>query len=171
MTDSYSISETITFTRTHAVHIAAKVAADLKRMQRFYGEPSDDLIQAYQIEAIELLKGGFLAEVSYGFQRNGYWVVPTLRYTAHNLLYSSVNDDDPGRIFPGANVNGASFWSYLFYTSAWDQLTEVERNRINSSIPIQRIGAPEPPVSGYWSRDLTYSAGGRAFDRASLRNY
>ena len=37
---SYTITETTTFTVTHARHMAAKVSADLKRMQRFYGYPS-----------------------------------------------------------------------------------------------------------------------------------
>jgi len=35
MASSYTISETATFTLTHAKHMAAKVAADLKRLQRF----------------------------------------------------------------------------------------------------------------------------------------
>ena len=39
--NSYTVSQTNTFTVTHARHMAAKVAADLKRMQRLYGQPSD----------------------------------------------------------------------------------------------------------------------------------
>ena len=39
---SYSYTESTTFTVTHARHMAAKVATDLKRMQRFYGKPSDE---------------------------------------------------------------------------------------------------------------------------------
>ena len=39
-------------------HIAAKVATDLKRMQRFYGKPSDERIAAYEAEATEFLKEG-----------------------------------------------------------------------------------------------------------------
>ena len=31
MTSSFSYTDTLTFTRTHAKHIAAKVATDLKR--------------------------------------------------------------------------------------------------------------------------------------------
>ena len=56
MSYSYTFSETATFTITHARHIAAKVATDLKRMQRFYGEPSDIRIKNYETEVIELLK-------------------------------------------------------------------------------------------------------------------
>ena len=39
MSDSYTISESESFTVTHARHMAAKVATDLKRMQRLYGSP------------------------------------------------------------------------------------------------------------------------------------
>ena len=41
MSNSFTISEATTFTITHARHMAAKVATDLKRIQRFYGKPSD----------------------------------------------------------------------------------------------------------------------------------
>ncbi len=58
MTGSYTQSSTSTFTITHARHMAAKLAADLKRMQRFYGAPSDDRIAAYETEVVELLKAG-----------------------------------------------------------------------------------------------------------------
>ena len=40
MSYSYTLSETRTFTVTHARHMAAKVATDLKRMQRLYGSPA-----------------------------------------------------------------------------------------------------------------------------------
>ena len=58
MASSYTISETATFTLTHAKHMAAKVAADLKRLQRFYGYPSDQDIANYETEVIELLNNG-----------------------------------------------------------------------------------------------------------------
>ena len=38
-------------------------------------------------------------------------------------------------------------------------------------LPFQRGDAAEPPVNGYLSDDLTYSSGGRALNRASLRSY
>ena len=47
-TSSYSGSTT--FTVTHAKELAVKVATDLKRMQRFYNEPSDNLIADYELE-------------------------------------------------------------------------------------------------------------------------
>ncbi len=171
MTYSYTVNDTTTFTRTHARHIAAKVATDLKRMQRFYGEPSDEGIAAYEAEVIEFLKEGLIDTVAYGFRRNGDWIAPTLRYAARQLITVSSDDDDPGRVRPGADISGASFYSYLIYSPSWDRLGQVEKEQFKNRLPFQRTGAPEPGVSGYWSRDLTYSAGGRALDRASLRSY
>ena len=171
MSYSYTITDTTTFTRTHARHIAAKVAADLKRMQRFYGAPSDERIQSFETEAVELLRGGYLGTVTYGFRRNGYWIEPTLFYTARELMGITASDDDPGRIRPGAKISGASFYSYLTYSGAWNALTSMEQEDFERRLPFQRTGAPEPGVSGYVSVDRTYSSGGRALDRASLRNY
>ena len=170
MTYSYSVTDTMTFTRTHAVHIAAKVAADLKRMQRFYGVPSDERIQRFETEVVELLRAGYLGTVTYGFRRNGCWIEPTLFYTARDLMGVTANDDDPGRIRPGAEISDASFYSYLTYSAVWNNLTSTEQEDFNKRLPFQRTGAPEPGVSGYVSVDRTYSSGGRALDRASLRS-
>ena len=170
MSHSYTGTETTSFTRTHARHIAAKVATDLKRMQRFYGEPSDERIEAYETEAIEFLKEGLLGTVTYGFRRNGDWIVPTLRYTARELAATYV-DDDPGRIRPGADIRGASFGSYLIYNPNWDRLPSSEKEEFESRLPFRRTGAPEPGINGHWSGDRIYSAGGRALDRSSLRSY
>ena len=169
MTSSYSVTDTTTFTHTHAVHIAAKVATDLKRMQRFYGEPSDEWIRSFEIEVVELLKSGYMGTVTYGFKRNGCWIEPTLSYTARDLSDAAASDDDPGRIRPGALIDGASFGSYLTYSSSWNQLSSVQQEEFKKRLPFQRSGSPEPGANGYWSKDLTYSAGNRALDRASLR--
>jgi Bacterial HORMA domain family 1 len=171
MTDSYTISDSVSFTVTHARHMGAKVATDLKRMQRLYGSPSDDGIANYEAEIIEFLKAGYLGTVTYGYRRDGNWVEPTLRYTARDLFGSAANDDDPGRVRPGANVSGATFYSYLTYGDAWNNTTAAERTDFARRLPFQRNGAPEPGVTGYMSDDRTYSAGGRALNRASLRSY
>ena len=59
-------------------------------------------------ELIAVMKAGYLGTVAYGFWRDGAWIEPTLRYTAHDLAGASANDDDPGRIRTGANVAGAA---------------------------------------------------------------
>lgn len=172
MTFSQTITQATTFTVTHAKHIAAKVATDLMRMQRFYKKPSTERIDAYQNEAITLLAHGYLESVAYGFQRNGCWVEPTLSYQAHDLLGASSTDDDPGKIRLGANIGNAAFSSFLRYTAAWDRLSVAEQEAVyaNAGIPFRRTVGNEPGVDGYWSRDLTYSAGGRSLARSTVRS-
>lgn len=171
MSSSFTITEATTFTVTHARHMAAKVATDLKRLQRFYGQPSDISIADFEAEVIELLKAGYLGTVTYGYRRNDRWIEPTLRYTARDLDSGNANDDDPGRIRPGADVGGASFYSYLTYSVAWDKLSDAERESFKRRLPFQRGGAPEPAIDGYLTDDRTYSSGGRALNRASVRSH
>lgn len=171
MSYSYTLSNTQTFSVTNAKYMASKVAADLKRMQRLYGSPSDAKIAQFEEEITQLLKGGYLDRVMYGFKRDGSWIEPTLRYTARDLAGGSANDDDPGKIRPGADVAGASFYSYLVYSSAWDALTSDQRQSFKNSISIKRGTAEEPGVNGYFSSDRMYSSGGRALDRSTVRSY
>lgn len=168
---SSSYTESATFTITHARHMAAKIATDLKRVQRLYGYPSDREIAEYEGEAVAMLKAGYLSSVSYGFKRNGSWIEPTLRYTARDLAGGAANDDDPGKIRPGKDVNGAFFTSFLNYTDAFLNLTQAERDAFKGDLPIQRVTMSEPTVDGYFASDRTYSAGGRALDRSSVRSY
>src|SRR5262249_14413994 len=155
----------------HAKHMAAKVATDLKRLQRLYHSPSDSDINAYEIEVIELLKEGYLGTLTVGFKRGGLWIEPTLRYTARDLAGTTANDDDPGRIRPGANITGATFYNYLTYSAAWNNLTQAQQEGFKERMPFYRGSAPEPGINGYLASDRTYSAGGRALDRSSVRSY
>jgi hypothetical protein len=169
---SYSLTyaETQTFTVTHARHMAAKVATDLRRMQRFYGYPSDTWIEEYEAELVVLLKAGYLGEVTYGFKRGNDWIEPTLRYTAADLLGSS-SDDDPGRVRQGRDVSGASFYSYLTYSAKYSGASSGEKESALKDLPFNRSGAAEPGISGYLESDKTYSAGGRALNRACVRSF
>lgn len=171
MTSSYTVSATTTFTVTHARHMAAKVAADLKRMQRFYGAPSDADIANYEAEVVELLKAGYLGTVTYGYKRGDKWIEPTLRYTAKDLAGADGNDDDPGKIRPGADISGASFYNYLTHSAAWKDLTPAQQEAFNKTLPFQRTGAAEPGIDGYLTPDRIYSAGGKTLDRFSVRSY
>lgn len=171
MTASFTVSETASFTVTHARHMASKVATDLKRLQRFYGEPGDGHITDLENEMIELLKLGYVQYITYGFRRGGDWIEPTLRYAARDLSGLAANDDDPGRVLPGRNIDGATFHSYLNYSSAWWALTDAQRHAFKSRMPFYRGGAPEPGVSGIFTSDKTYSAGGQALDRTSVRSH
>jgi len=173
MSYSFTISETSAFTVTHARHMAAKVATDLKRLQRLYGglKPSDSRIADYEAEVTAFLKGGYLKAVSYGYQRNGDWIEPSLHYSARDLANIAANDDDPGGIRPGANIEGAVFKSYMTYTDAWNELPEAEREAFCSTLPFTRTNAPEPKVNGYLTNDRVYSSGGRALDRRSVKSF
>ncbi|PTX59822.1 hypothetical protein C8N46_108135 [Kordia periserrulae] len=166
---SFSGTYNNSFTITNAKKLAAKVATDLKRMQRFHGQPSENHISDLEEEITQLLKDGYLDTVTYGFQRNGDWIDPTVRYTAQDLANSSGDDDDPGRINPHANVEGASFHSYLVPSSAWYDLSLDERNNYEDNLPFKRTGAPEPGVDGYMSQDKTYTSGSKSLNRFTIK--
>jgi len=168
---SYSLSESITFTLTHAKQLGAKVATDLKRMQRFYGSPSDTLIQVYEAEIIELLKDGYLENVTYGFKKGDVWIVPTLKYTALELNDENATDDDPGRVPIGADISGSSFTSFLSRNSKYWNSTNSEKESFNKRLPFQRTTGEEPSTSGYFSNDKSYSSGGRGLNRSTLKSY
>ena len=85
MSYSFTTTESSVFTITHARHLAAKVATDLKRMQRYYGHPGNADIDAFEAEVIALMKAGYLGRVWYGFKRAGRWIEPTIKYTARDL--------------------------------------------------------------------------------------
>lgn len=167
-----SNSYTTTFNETHAKKLASKVATDLKRMQRFYGDPSDSRIEDYEKEIIEFLKKGYLDTVTYGYQRAGKWIEPTLRYTSKDLSSMlNATDDDPGRIPAGADINGATFRSFMSYTWDYHLLSAEEKEKFESNLPFSRSSAVEPGLDGYMTNDKTYSAGGKSLDRSTLKKY
>lgn len=167
MSDSYTFTETETFTVTHARHIAAKVAADLMRFTRFYSNPTVEQINRFEAELIALLKEGYLESVTYGFKRDGKWI-EALRY--HALPDGTLmGDDDPGKIRPGTDVPGESFSSYLIKNNRWHSLSPEQQRAFEASSPISRTGAPEPQLAnGRWSHELNYSAGGRGLGRSTI---
>lgn len=170
MTFSQTTTDTASFTITHARYLASKVATDLKRLQRFYGQPSDKRIEEFEEELCVLLRGGYLDTVMYGFQRSGRWIEPALRYIADELNGVESADDDPGRVFPGADTSGASFSSFLTYSSSWYELTSAERQKIKESLPMQRTTGSEPDIDGELKSDQRYSTGGRALQRFNVRS-
>lgn len=171
MNSSYTQTDSQTFTVTNARYLASKVATDLKRMQRLYGSPTDTRIQQFEEELTALLKNGYVDKVTYGFQKDGNWIEPTLRYTASDLSSLGMADDDPGKIRSGADVSGASFKSYLCYNAAFDKLTSAEQAAFENTLPFQRSGTPQPGITGYMQEDKSYSSGGRSLNRSSVKNY
>lgn len=171
MSFSYTNSNSNTFTITHAKRIGSKVAADLKRLQRFYQSPSDEMIVKYEDEIALFLKNGYLKQVSYGFQRDGNWIEPSLHYSAKDLNGWSEEDDDPGKIKPGADISGAQFYSFLVYSDKWWELSQAERDSFKDEVPINRSSANQPGVDGYLVNDRTYSAGGKSLIRSVVKKY
>ena len=50
--------------------------------------------------------------------------------------------------------------------------TPAEQAQVKQTLAIQRVGAALPAVhNGYFADDKTYSSGGRALGRASVRSY
>ena len=167
MSDTYTTSATETFTIVHARHIASKVATDLMRFHRFYSSPSTSDIDAYEAEMVHLLKHNVVRSVVYGFRRNGKWTAASVKYVA--LPDGTLaTDDDPGKINPGLDIDGASFWSFLEYNGHWDALTSAEQQAIREASPIKRVGATSPNLEhGYWAQDRSYVAGGRGMGRST----
>jgi hypothetical protein len=149
--------------------IASRVAADLQRFQRFYGAPSDELIDKYEKEITELLRHDVVKEVIYGFKRNSRWTEATIRYRA--LQGGGLNaSDDPGKIRPNLDVAGARFTSFLTYNSQWGTLSQSERDSIRAACPFQRATENAPDLEcGFWVDDHSYTAGGRGLARSSVR--
>lgn len=169
MSYSFTATESSTFTFTNAKYLASKVATDLKRMQRLYGSPSDSSIDQYEEELALLIKHGYLKKVYYGYKKNDQYIEPTLIYTPNDLSMST--NDDPGKIKQGKDISGASFYSFLEYSSAWNDLSEEEREAFRGTLPLQRGTASSPGINGYIDNDRTYSSGGKSLARSSVRSY
>ena len=162
--NTFTTSSSNTITVTHAIHIAVKIGTDLKRMQRFYGEPGDDQIEAYECEVIALLDGDYFDKVVYGFkEKNSSWRI-ALKYEAR---YGGVliADHNPGKIPIDADISHSEFHSFLVYNNNWNQLSNIQKDRVyeEAEIPFRRVNGSEPV--GNWIYDKTYSAGGRGVVR------
>src|SRR5579863_1772979 len=148
---SYSITETRTFTISHARHVTSKIAADLGLMRAYYGLPSENAITQFAEEAAILLNERYLKNVEYGFERNGK-VIFALKYVArHDGTLQT--DDRPGRVPVGLDVSGATGYSFLCYSDSFSRLSSSEQARIQNSLPISRVDKPTPQtVMGYWEQ-------------------
>ncbi len=156
------------FTITHARQVTSKVKTDLKLLQRAYGEPTDTRIEAFGEEAAQLLNGGYLDTVTYGFRKNGDWIL-ALRYTAQTDGLLSA-DDRAGGIPRGVDIASAGFYSFLTKTSAWWSLDTSVQERIENALPVNRTAGTEPGVTGgYWSSDRSYASNGNGVSRGTFK--
>lgn len=165
---SMTSTHTSTFTIANARYVTSKIKADLKLLQRAYGSPTDAAIEAFGEEAAQLLNGGYLGTVTYGYRRNGSWVV-ALKYAAQpNGTLAAV--DRAGGIPRGVDISGAHFHSHLTYNSKWDVLPDSDRRKIEDSLPVSRTwGLERNSSGGYWSSDRDYSYNGTGVARGAFR--
>jgi hypothetical protein len=164
---SSTFTRSQTFTRSDAKYVVSKMAADLYRMKRLYGSPTDSEIENTILEVLELLYLGYLRDVHIGFKRNGNWIV-AVRYEAHNGgLFA---DDNAGGVPAGIDITGAAHYNYLRYNNAFLALPARERERIEESLPWRRTPGDLPgDGGGYWTADRTYSRNGGGTARSTFR--
>jgi hypothetical protein len=165
---SSSSTTTSTFTIANARHVAAKIKTDLKLLQRAYGGPTDGDIDNYGEEVAQMLNAGYLGSVTYGYMKDRKWIV-ALRYTANNDGTLST-DHRAGQIPRGVAVKGASFYSYMTYSSKRATVTTADWDSFCEALPFRRVGADAPGTSGgYWTTDHTYSSKGSGVARTTLK--
>ncbi|MEP7368759.1 MAG: hypothetical protein ABI662_03830 [Dermatophilaceae bacterium] len=147
---SISTTRTVTFTATSARHLTSKIAADLRTMHRYYNAPGLTDIDEYAQEAAQLLLDGYLTCVDYGLRRptasGGMEWVLQLRYTVSTS--GTLTDNHPGGVPANAPSAGATFYSYLSYSQAFNDLPQWKRDAVKADLPVQRSGAAESPRAG-----------------------
>lgn len=167
MTRTFTTSST--FTRTGAKYIASKVLADLRGMRDYYGEPSESQILDYYGELTELLVGGYIESVEYGFRKNGRRVV-TLYYEV--LSDGSLSDEKSGRVYARADISNSKWFSFLTHNGKWASLSPADRQQIEARIPVKRSPGKSPQDgNGYWMADKNYSSQGVGTQRRTFRPY
>jgi hypothetical protein len=164
---THTVSTLRTFTRTSAQHVASKVAADLRRLQSYYGLPGDEWLNKFRDELVGLLAGGYVATVEYGFQRDGRRVL-SLFYTAR--ADGTLADEHAGGVPVGVDVTGARWFSFLTYSEAWSRLSEDEKKRVQASLPFSRASGTAPDDGdGHWQEDRSYASDGMGIRRRVFR--
>lgn len=163
-----TFTTTATFARTHAKHLAAKVVADLYQGSVFYGRPTEDAIDDYQTELIELLANEYVDTYEFGFKEAGKRLL-TWHYAvgADGGLHG---DADAGAIYAKGRVAEATYFNYLTPSAEWNRLTAEQQAAFEAQLPFQRTPGPSPvDGNGYWQVDHGYSAGGVRVARRTFR--
>jgi Bacterial HORMA domain family 1 len=159
---TYSLARTATFTITDARYVASKMGADLRNLNARYGDPDLEVIPLYVEEAAQLLAAGYLNTVDFGYKRGDVWKL-RLRYTA--TAGGHLRDDPPGRLPDPIDVAGLTFYSYLTHSAAFNLLDAAAKKKFEATLPIERVGTPEPRAVGGYATDLQYSRNGNGMNR------
>ena len=164
---TYSLTTSSTFTRTGAKYIASKVVADLQALKDYYGNPSESRIRDYEKELTELLVGGYVASVEYGFMRENQRIV-ALRYEVRSD--GSLSDKKSGGVYARANISNSKWFSFLIHSNKWDSLSAAAKQQINLQIHIKRVSGNGPQDgNGHWVTDRSYSSQGVGAQRQVFR--
>lgn len=76
------------------------------------------------------------------------------------------------RLVATADVRGASFYNFMWYSDAWWELSPADRDRIKDGLPVRRTsGSPPGDGHGYWAADKAYSAGMVGVSRHTYRPF
>lgn len=169
MTNTFTITSTSTFTRTSAQYIASKVAADLRRLSRFYGRPSDGDTNNYYNELVEYLLHDFLDSVEYGFVQNNQRIV-SLKYVVQSN--GGLSDNHAGGVYARAVFSGASWFSFLSANYNWSNASQEDRDRFYEKLPfIRQAGTAPSDGQGVWTIDRSYSTDGKGTQRQIFKPY
>ena len=168
MTATSTYTTSSTFTVTHARHIASKIAADIDLCAQYYGKPAQSQIADYADELATMLRDGYVSSYEFGFKRDGKRVVCWQYNVRSDGTVDS--DDSAGKLFAYADTEGASYYNYMSYSSKWWGLSDAERARIKSGLPVQRTNGDLPSDGdGYWVGDKYYSSNGVGTARRTFR--
>jgi hypothetical protein len=113
-----------------------------------------------------LLLNDYLGSVSYGFKKDGVWVLGLKYIVGRDGTIST--DDRSGRVTPGKDIEGAHWSSFLIHSQIYFAALPFDRDKIMASIPINRTNGQEPKVEGVYTSDRTYSNGGISLSRQSF---
>jgi hypothetical protein len=164
-----TFTSTHTFTRTHARHLGAKIAADLRQCATLHGEPSANRVDAYLEELVELLVGGYVSEYEFGFKQNDRRIVCWRYVITSDGSIDSVTGD-PGGLYARDVPASARYYNFLSYSSAWAALSTAEQQRIKDGLPVRRTSGSLPgDGDGYWHEAREYGAGGVRVTRREYR--
>lgn len=163
MTGSYTRSSS--FTITDARYVGAKIGADLRLLNNYYGRPALDSIDDYVEEVALLLRDGYLDTVDYGFRESATnaWKL-RLRYKA--ATGGHLTDSRPGTLPRAAELTGYTFYSYLTYSTAYAALTEGQKDAVEANLPFSRTTADAPTaLSGTTTTGSSYARNGAGVSR------
>ena len=136
-------TRTAEYTITDARHVGAKIGADLRILHNMYGSPPLAQIDDFVEEVALLLREGYLGTVSYGFRdpSTNAW---KLRLLYRATVGGGLTDGRPGSLPQAATIAGTTWYSYLTYSTKFNNLSPTDRAKFKASLPITRTNGEEP---------------------------